>query len=171
MTDSAPRLEAQYLQAAAQQAATYYQVIWQKMGYVLAIQYGSIAAAYVLRGGFLSTFVMAAGFFFTWAMVWAIEHDIRSRDILIAQVNYIALALEPFLLERPPPGELKVPFIIDPFPWADLPHMADWFRPLLARTMQHLHLKWLHIRIIILLLADLVIAVTLLLLPASHTVP
>jgi hypothetical protein len=46
MSDNVPRIEPQYLHAASQQAATYYGVIWQKMGYLLVIQYGGITADY-----------------------------------------------------------------------------------------------------------------------------
>jgi hypothetical protein len=97
MADSAPRVEPQYLQAAAGQAASYYQAIWQKMGYILAIQYGRIAAAYVLRSTYFSAAVILVSFIFCWGLVWAAEHDIRSREILIAQVNYIARGLDVFM--------------------------------------------------------------------------
>jgi hypothetical protein len=157
MSEKAPRIEPQYLQAAAQQAATYYSVIWQKMGYVLAIQYGSIAAAYVLRSTWLGAFVMGAAFLFSWGLVWAIEHDVKNREILIFQVNYIARGLQVVFAEHAVPAGLRVPFELEPI--SELDHIPGWARPTLLRLRQYL--TWLHIRLAILLAVDFVIATTL----------
>lgn len=95
MSEQAVRVEPQYLLAAAQSAATYYQAIWQKIGYVLAIQSGGIAATYVVRLSWWTIAVMAAAFIFSCAPLLAAEYDIRNRDKLIDQVDHIAKALCP----------------------------------------------------------------------------
>ncbi|MET4177767.1 hypothetical protein ABIB99_008897 [Bradyrhizobium sp. LA6.1] len=94
MSHGAPRIEAQYLQAAAQTAASYYKAIWQKVGYVIAIQYGGIAGAYVFRSSWASILAMIGTFIFSVGIVWASQHEIRNRDVLIAQVNYLAQGLD-----------------------------------------------------------------------------
>lgn len=169
MSEKTPRIEAQYLQAAAAQATSYYQAIWQKMGYVLAIQYGSIAAAYVLRGTYWSAMAIAVPFVFSWGLTWAAEHDIRSREILLAQANYIARGLDLLFAEHPPPAGLRVPFELDPFPATHLPHIVDWLRPILTSIMQYV--TWLQIRVAILFVVDFSVAVILTFVLAPHVNP
>ena len=60
---------------------------------------------------------------------WARDHDVNSREVLIAQADYIALGLN-VLFEERPPSDLRTPFGLDPFPVADHPHFADRFKPM-----------------------------------------
>ena len=165
----AQRIEAQYLQAAAAQASSYYQAIWQKMGYILVIQYGGIAASYVLRGTSLSFVLMAATLFFSWGLTWAIDHDLKSRGVLIAQADYIALGLNTLFEERIPPSDLRIPFGLDPFPVADHPHVANWFKPMLDRIMKYT--TWLYVRLAILAMADIIAAIVIFRMDPPHMVP
>ncbi len=139
----AQKIEAQYLQAAAAQASSYYQAIWQKMGFILVIQYGGIGAAYVLRGTPWSFVLMFVALFFSWGLTWAIDHDVNSREVLIAQADYIALGLN-VLFEERPPSDLRTPFGLDPFPVADHPHFADRFKPIVSHIMSYT--TWLYIQ-------------------------
>lgn len=165
----AQRIEAQYLQAAAAQASSYYQAIWQKMGYILVIQYGGIGAAYVLRGTLFSFALMGTALFFSWGLTWAIDHDLKSREVLIAQANYISLGLNALFEERGPPSDLRIPFGLDPFPVSDHPHVANWLKPVLDRIMKYT--TWLYIRVAFLALFDVIAAVALFHMKPPHLVP
>lgn len=108
------------------------------MGYVIAIQFGSIGAAYALATNWASLAVMVAAFVFSCSIVLAADHNIRNRAALIAQANYIALGLDDLFTERPPPRELRTPFEIEPFPAGE---PFEW-------------MSWLHIQVTILLIFD-----------------
>lgn len=139
MSEQGVRIEPQYLLAAAQSAAAYYQAIWQKIGYVLAIQSGGIAAAYAAHLSWWTPLaVMAAAFILSCAPLCAAEYDIRNRDALIAQVDRIATALG---LPAEQPGGIAFrfePFRIDEqFPAASFSYTT-----------------WLIMRIVMVLLVD-----------------
>lgn len=170
MSDGPHRVDAQYMLAAAQYAAMYHRLIWQKMGYILAIQYGGIAAAYVLRGTLLSTVVMFVILTFSCGLLWAIEHDIRSRIVLASQVDYIAQGLHALFFERALPPGLQIPFTLEPSPSAVLSFVPERFRSFLAQTMQKENLNGLRIRVATMILTDALIAAALLYMSPGRTV-
>ena len=112
---------------------------------------------------------MGTALFFSWGLTWAIDHDLKSREVLIAQANYISLGLNALFDERGPPSDLRIPFGLDPFPVSDHPHVANWFKPILDRTMKFT--TWLYIRLAILTGVDIVAAVVIFFMEPPHPVP
>lgn len=140
MRDLTPRIEPQYLLAAAQSSMGYYQAIWQKMGLILLIQLSGLTAAYSLHKIDGGSWVFLAAFIFSCGPLAAAEYDIRNRDRLLTQAGQIARTFGTGLAEHMP----GINFELEPF-------KVDELFP--ARRIGYT--GWLLIRIALLALIDL----------------
>jgi hypothetical protein len=106
------RIEPQYIQAGMTYWANLNSGIIQKLALLLAIQSSACVGGYTLRGSVAGILVILLCYGLSVLLVVSIHSDIRVRDILIGQLNFLTKeALAPYLAHRDLPADLKPEFI------------------------------------------------------------
>jgi hypothetical protein len=100
------------LQAAMQYWSNINTLIWQKLATVLALQTGSMIAAFTMRGSLAGILVLLVALFLSAGLLISIKSDIEVRTRLTRQANFISSRLLiPFIAEQGVPNDLK-PFVL-----------------------------------------------------------
>lgn len=107
-----PRIEPQYLQTIMQFWTNINTLILQKLATVVALQTGSLIAAFAVRGSLASILVLLVALFLSVALLISVISDIAVRTKLTRQANFMtSRLLFPFFAEQKVPNDLK-PFVL-----------------------------------------------------------
>lgn len=88
-----PRIEGQYLRTAMSYWTNLNTMIWQKLVLVLTVQTVSIAASFQLRRTGISVVILAFALTLSALLVYAVGSDIKIRDEMKKQCNYLSSTL------------------------------------------------------------------------------